>query len=102
MTNEELIAECKKRGLLVQEQPQKEDLTFSVVVRYDRGLGVEYKSLKTISAKNLGEALEVANSEAESFFKTEAGFERAVINEVKIKPILEATRVVTCKEIKDK
>ena len=65
---------------------------YSVTVRYNRGLGVEYLSLPPIEAKGsyLTSKQEEADSLAQevvaSYFK-KPGLEKAVVNEIRVRPI---------------
>lgn len=53
---------------------------FNVIVRYDRGLGIEFKNLPNIDAKTIEEAQIVAQKHAEETLK---GY---IIHEIRIRP----------------
>jgi hypothetical protein len=52
---------------------------FSVIVRYDRGLGIEYKNLPDIEARTLEEARLLAQTEAEKLVQN--------IKEIRVRPL---------------
>jgi hypothetical protein len=62
---------------------------FKAIVRYNRGLGPEFTNLNIIEAENLTEANRLAVEEAELFFKTKEGFEKAVIIEIRLQHVKE-------------
>jgi hypothetical protein len=82
---EELIRECERRGLKV-DKPKQAGVTFQVVVRYYRGFGPEYVTLRDVTGKNIAECELLAQEVAENYFKSEPGHENTVINEVRIRP----------------
>jgi hypothetical protein len=84
LTLEELIRECERRGLKVTSPPTTN--TFTVIARYDRGLGPEYVTLREVVAKTIAETQEVAQAQAERYFATTPGYEQAILNEVRIRP----------------
>lgn len=85
MTLEELRIEAEKLGVSLVEKPKNQLHEYTVIVRYDRGLGPEYINLKSVFAKTPNDAQLLAEQQAFCLFATEDDFKKAVINEVKIK-----------------
>ena len=55
---------------------------WSAMVRYNRGLGIEYKKLNEIESETYEIALQIANKEVELMFKKQKVF----ISEIKVRP----------------
>jgi hypothetical protein len=87
MTLEELLKECNKHGINVTLPPSTK--TFDVIVRYNRGLGPEYVNLDSVAASTIKDAQNIAQIQANELLKY-PGMEKAIINEVKIRPIKES------------
>jgi hypothetical protein len=87
-----LLKELAKHGI-----PENEVLKlykppaskFKAIVRYNKGFGPQFINLESIEAKDLMMAEEIAYKEIESLFKTKKGFEKAIIIEIKVRPIKE-------------
>jgi hypothetical protein len=56
-------------------------LKWSGVVRYNRGLGIEYKNLSFIESENYEKACEIAKLQVEDFFKNQ----KVIISEIKVR-----------------
>lgn len=88
MELKQLIEECKKHGIDITPLiPKPTSFNFVATALYNRGLGPEYITLQSASAKNIAEAQQMAEEVALNYFKTNQGFEKAVLKEVRIKPI---------------
>lgn len=88
MDIKQLIEECKKHGIDITPLIPKPTLfDFVATALYNRGLGSEYITLKPMAAKSITEAQQLAEEAALHYFKTNQGFEKAVLKEVRIKPI---------------
>ncbi len=79
---EKLLAECEKWGLKVS-MPEKIPM-YKAIMRYNRGLGPEYITLKPITAATVQEAQEQADSQAQERIKTFG--KKAFVSEVRITP----------------
>ena len=55
---------------------------WQVTVRYNRGLGIEYKNLQDVCAVNHEEAMDIAKTQAELMLKGN----KTVISEIKLRP----------------
>ena len=73
------------KEILVKRNSKK--CRFSVIMRYDRGLGVEYINLSEVEAMSVQLAQDLANANAEVYIKTAKDMGKAVIKEVRIRPI---------------
>jgi len=88
LTIKELIEECKLHGIDITPLIPKPSLfSFVATALFNRGLGPEYVTLKPMAAKTVAEATQLAEEAALFHFKTTQGFEKAVLKEVRIKPI---------------
>jgi hypothetical protein len=88
LTIKELIEECKRHGIDITPLiPKPTTFQFSATALYNRGLGPEYITLQPAQAKNIAEAEQMAEAAALDYFKTNKGFEKAVLKEIRIKPI---------------
>lgn len=54
---------------------------WQAIVRYNRGLGIEYKNLQNIETETFEQAIEVATLQAESLFKGQ----KVCISEIKVR-----------------
>lgn len=86
MTYEELLAECEFHGLSLVPKNKTVERRFTAIARFERGLGAEYVNLKPVEAKTISEAQKLAETQAALYFKSTAGLEDAVINQVRIMP----------------
>ena len=59
---------------------------FTAVVRYNRGLGIEYKTLPNIQAISLDEAQRLAKNVAEQWLAQPKPKSKAEIREIKVRP----------------
>lgn len=80
MNLEELLEECKKFNLKI-ELPEKP--IFTVIARYNRGLGPEYITLKPVECLTLTEAKRLAEEQALEYF---ASMPEVALKEVMVKP----------------
>lgn len=88
LTIKELIEECKKHGIdITLLVPKPTTFKFTAIALYNRGLGPEYITLPSSSAKSIAEAQQMAEEVVLNHFKTNQGFEKAILKEVRIKPI---------------
>lgn len=61
--------------------------TYSVMMRYHRGLGVEYRNLPPVEATSPQEAQQLAEASAVSYVASAPNMEKAVVQEVRIRPV---------------
>ena len=89
MTYEQLLIECAKRGLkLVPDNNTSSKIyEFSVIVRFNRGLGAECINLKNVRASTIHEAQILADEQAQNYFKITPDMKEAIIGEIKIRPL---------------
>jgi|SRR5262252_10022460 len=70
------------------KEPPAQTLKWSVMMRYNRGLGPEMRSLDYIDACTHAEAQALAQRLAEEHCRTQPGMEKAKIIEVKTNPYI--------------
>jgi len=87
MTYEELLAECEMHGFKLMPKDELKVHTFTVIARFERGLGPEYLNLRDISAVTICEAEELAWGQASMYFQSLNDSENIRISEVRIRPI---------------
>lgn len=54
---------------------------WDIKVRYNRGLGIEYRNFNFVESSNYEDAFELASSQVEKFFKDQ----KVVISEIKVR-----------------
>ena len=78
-TYELAMAAAEKHHLKLSDGQEKE---WVAIMRYDRGLGVEYRNLLNILAKDYAAAIELAEEKAGFILKDEP---KAVIEQIKVR-----------------
>lgn len=82
-TFEEAVEIVYKALQEAKARPQPELVEFTAIVRYNRGLGIEYRNLSSIYAMTMDEARTMAWKEAEKVLGDE---EKVTIHEVRVRP----------------
>ena len=75
---------CLKYAEKLLKKLNKKLIKWDVVVRFNRGLGAEFKTLLPIDAYNIAEAQQLAEQQANAIIGT-TGYEKMVINQVKVR-----------------
>ena len=83
----QLIEECKKHGIDITPLIPKTTFKFTATALIETGLGPEYITFIVNEAKNIAEAQQMAENEASIYFKTNYDAKKAVLKEVRIKPV---------------
>lgn len=77
--------ECDTYGeaieLAIETMKKPRLVTWSGIVRFNRGLGIEYKNLTLIESENYEQACEIARLQVEDFFKNQ----KVVVSEIKVR-----------------
>lgn len=86
LTYEELLAECEMHGLTLVPKEHPKSHKFTVIARFERGLGAEYVNLRSVEAMTIYDAQQQAEDQASLHFRSTEGMEGVIAIEVRIRP----------------